>query len=115
MQDQLAKREARGRTPEFQAAIAHEKAEFSNILHELGENALDAGMTTLLKTPTETFLKALKSLYSSKYGVMDLSKDVLKLFFGKNGVAHSTLKVAANAIHLAGKGVKIGVRELLKI
>jgi hypothetical protein len=42
-------------------------------------------------------------------------EDVFNLFFGKDGVAHSVIKVAANAVYFVGKGVKVGIRELLKV
>lgn len=115
VQDQLAKREARGRSPGFQAEIAKERGEFSTILNELGSNAYNAGVTTLLKTPTNIFLNSLKLIYSKKYKGDNFAKDTFKLFFGKDGIAHGTLKVAANAVHLAGQGAKIGVRELFKL
>jgi len=115
VKDQLAKREARGRSPAFQAEIAAENAEFFKILENLGDNTLDAGITTLLKVPTSILLNGLKTIYSQKYGTKDWAKDSLRLFFGKNGVAHKTTKVAANALHLAGQGAKIGVRQLFKL
>lgn len=113
--DQLEKRETRGRSPVFLAEMARENAELLNILHELGSNTFDAGVTILLKTPTSLFLNAFKTLYSKKYGVSDYGKDAPKLFFGKDGIAHSTIKVAANAVHLVGQGTKIGVRQLFKL
>ncbi len=115
LKDQLAKREVRGRSPAFQAEIAKENAEFGTILSELGSNTFDAGVTTLLKAPTSLFLNALKTAYSKNYTMGSYAKDALKLFFGKNGVAHSTIKVAANAVHLVGQGAKIGVRHLFKL
>ena len=115
VKDQLVKRETRGKDPAFQAEMAKEKAEFGNILGGLGSTAFEAGVTTLIKTPTELFLKGLKTAYSKNYTMSDWSKDALGLFFGKDGVAHKTLKVAASAVHLAGQGTKIGVRELLKM
>ena len=115
VKDQLINREARGRSPEFRAEMARENAEFSTILKELGHNAYKAGVTTLLKTPTRLFLNALKTIYSRNYGLSGYTKDVIKLFIGKDGIAHSTIKVAANAVHLAGKGAKIGVRQLFKL
>jgi hypothetical protein len=57
----------------------------------------------------------LKTIYDKKYGQSEYIRDSLKLFFGKDGVAHRTLKVAANAVHLVGQGAKIGVRQLFKI
>lgn len=115
VKEQLAKREARGRSPGFRAEMAKENAEFSTILNGLGHNAYEAGVTTLLKTPTNLFLNALKPIYSKNYGWSNYAKDARKLFIGKNGIAHNTLKVAANAVHLAGQGAKIGVRELFKL
>lgn len=113
--DQMAKREARGRSPAFQAEIAAENAEFFKILENLGDNTLDAGITTLLKAPTSIFLNGLKTIYSKNYNTNAWIRDSFKLFFGKNGVAHKTTKVAANALHLAGQGAKIGVRQLFKL
>lgn len=113
--DQLVKREARGRSPSFRAEMAKENAEFSSILNGLGDNAYDAGVTALLKTPTNLFLNSLKLIYSKNYTLSQYTKDAFQLFIGKNGVAHETLKVAANAIHLAGQGAKIGVRHLFKL
>jgi len=54
-------------------------------------------------------------MYSKKYSASDWGKDAFKLFLGKNGIAHNTLKVAANAVHLVGQGAKIGVRQLFKL
>lgn len=115
IRNEVAKREARGRSPAFKAEMARENAEFSDILHKLGKNTFDAGVTTLLKTPTDMFLNALKVMYDDKYKWNNYAKDTMKLFIGKDGVAHSTFKVAANAVHLAGKGAKIGVRQLFKL
>lgn len=114
IKDQLAKREARGRSPAFRAEMAKESAEFGDALNDLGSNAYEAGVTIILKVPTELFLKAFKTLYNDKYGMGDYGKDIIKLFFGKDGAAHRTIKVAANAIYITGKGVKIGVRQLFK-
>lgn len=113
--DQLNKRETRGRSPEFRVAIDRENTEFGTVLSELGHNALDAGVTTILKTPTTLCLNGLKAIYSKNYNISDWATDALKLFFGKDGVAHSTVKVAANALHLAGQGAKIGIRQLFKV
>ncbi len=108
-------REARGMTPAFQAEMARENAEFMDILGHLGSNTFDAGVSVILKTPTTLFLNAIKTLYSKGYGFDSYTKDAFKLFLGKDGVAHRTLKVAASAVHLAGQGTKIGVRQLFKI
>lgn len=113
--DQMARREARKRSPAFRAEMARENAEFSRILNNLADNTFEAGVTIILKTPTNLFLNALKSMHDKKYGIKNYTKDALKMFFGKDGVAHGTLKVAANAVHLAGQGAKIGVRELFKL
>lgn len=108
-------REVRGRSPAFQAEMARENTEFVTILENLGHNTFDAGVNIILKTPTALLLNALKIIYNKKYGANDYSKDAFKLFFGKNGVAHSTLKVVVNALHLVGQGTKIGVRQIFKI
>lgn len=115
IKDQIAKREARGRSPKFQAEIAKEKAEFMSILGGMGKNTFELGVTALLKTPTSVFLNSMKLIYAEKYKFANYRDDAFKLFFGKNGIAHSTLKVAANAIHLAGQGAKISVRQLFKL
>jgi hypothetical protein len=108
-------RERRARSPAFKAEIAKENAEFKNVLAELGQNTWNTGVNTLLKTPYHLLVNALKAMHSKKYNAGDYSKDALKLFFGKNGVAHDILKVTANAIHLVAKGAKIGVRQLFKL
>lgn len=108
-------REARGRSPAFQAEMARENAEFMKVLGDLGSNTFDAGVGIVLKTPTILFLNALKTMYSKKYSAKDFGKDAFKLFLGKDGIAHRTIKVAANAVHLAGQGAKIGVRQLFKV
>lgn len=113
--DQMAKREARGRSPAFRAEMAKENAEFAGALDNLKSNAFDAGVAVVLKTPTELFLKALKTIYDKKYGMGNYAGDVAKLFFGKDGVAHRTIKVAANAVYITGKGIKIGTRQLFKV
>jgi hypothetical protein len=115
IENAMRAREARGRSPAFQAEMAREKAEFMTILNGLGKNTFDAGVGIVLKTPTNLFMNALKAGYKDKYGMKGYLGDAVKLFLGKNGVAHRTIKVAANALHLAGQGVKIGVRELFKI
>lgn len=114
-ENMMRAREARARSPAFQAEMARENTEFVNVLKNLGNNTFDAGVGIALKTPTALFLNGLKAIYSKKYNMSDYATDTLKLFLGKDGVAHRTLKVAANAIHLAGQGAKIGVRQLFKI
>lgn len=115
VKDQMAKREARGRSPAFKAEMARENTEFFDILGKLGENTLDAGVTSILKVPTSVFLNGLKTIYDKKYNTDDYFRDALNLFFGKDGAAHKTIKVATNALHLAGKGTKIGLRQLFKL
>jgi hypothetical protein len=112
---QLREREKRAKSPEFLSAIKREKAEFYDSLNDLAKNTFQAGVTTLLKTPTKIFLNAFKVVYNDKYRMEDYFKEVFTLFFGKNGVAHSVIKVAANAVYCAGKGAKVGIRELLKV
>ncbi len=114
-ENMMRAREARARSPAFRAEIARENAEFMTVLDNLGHNTFEAGVGILLKTPTALFLNALKTIYSKKYGHSDYFKDAFKLFFGKDGVAHRTIKVAANAVHLTGQGVKIGIRQLFKV
>ncbi|MFA5751172.1 MAG: hypothetical protein WC898_02680 [Candidatus Paceibacterota bacterium] len=111
----LRKREQRGRSIRFQVEIARENEEFKRILNDLGKNTFEAGVGIILKTPTALFLNALKTIYNKKYNHSKYLEDAFKLFFGKDGVAHRTVKVVANALHLAGQGVKIGVRQLFKI
>ena len=48
-------REARAKTPEFQADMAKEMAEFKEILKDLGKNTLDAGATILFKAQQRYF------------------------------------------------------------
>ncbi len=111
----LKAREARGRSPAFQAEMAKENAEFMKVLGSLGSNTFDAGVGIVLKTPTSLFLNGLKVMYSKKYTGKHFRADAFKLFLGKDGIAHRTVKVAANAVHLAGQGAKIGVRQLFKV
>ncbi len=111
----MAAREARDHSPAFQAEIARENAEFMNILGDLGNNTLDAGVGIVLKTPTALFLNAMKTLYKKDYKFGNYTQGAFKLFFGKEGVAHKTFRVAANAVHLVGQGAKIGVRQLFKV
>ena len=115
IENMMKAREARAKSPAFQMEMAKESAEFMSILGNLGNNTLDAGYTTLLKTPTELFLNAFKAMYHNKYGMKEYAGDAVKLFLGKDGVAHSTLKVAANAVHLGGQAVKMVVRQLFAI
>jgi hypothetical protein len=112
---ELVKREARGESPAFCAEMAKENAGFEKILNSLGSNAFDAGVTILLKTPVDLFLNLMKAMYSKKYSMSDYGKDAFKLFFGKDGIAHSSIKVVASAVHLAGQGAKIGIRQLFKL
>ena len=114
-ENMMRAREVRARSPAFQAEMARENTEFMNVLKNLGDNTLEAGIGILLKTPTTLFLKSLKTIYDKNYNLSNYVKDSFKLFFGKDGVAHKTIKVAANAIHLVGQGAKIGVRQLFKI
>jgi len=111
----LKAREARGRSPAFRAEMAKEKAEIMKALGDLGNNTFELGTGIILKTPTALFLNAFKAMYSKKYGLGNYTKDAFKLFFGKDGVAHRTLKVAFNALHVVGQGAKIGVRQLFKL
>jgi hypothetical protein len=60
IKEQLKKREQRGKSPEFLKAINQEKAEFFDALSDLGKHTFEAGVTTLLKAPTEIFLKSFK-------------------------------------------------------
>jgi hypothetical protein len=110
----MNRREARGHSPAFQAEMAKENAEFVKVLGEFGNNTFDAGVGIILKTPTALFLNALKAMYSKQYSASDWGKDAFKLFLGKDGIAHRTLKVAASAVHLAAQTAKIGVRQLFK-
>ena len=113
-ENMMRSRETRGRSPAFQAEIARENAEFMKVLGEFGHNTFDAGVGIILKTPTDLFLNAFKALHRKNYGASEYVKDAFKLFFGKDGIAHRTLKVAGSAVHLVGQGVKIGVRQLFK-
>ena len=54
----------------------------------------------------------LQAMHSKKYNAENYAKDAFKLFIGKDGVVHDTLKVTANALHLVSKGAKIGIRQL---
>lgn len=122
IRSQLNKREQRGRSPEFQAAITQEKAEFFQTLDNLGQNTYETLVTTLLKMPTDLFLNAFKTIYlknhkdkKKQYNWNKYGKDAFNLFFGKDGIAHKTLKVTANAVVLTGQGTKIGIRQLFKL
>lgn len=116
VRDQLDKRELRARSPHFQAEMARENAEFKNVLGQLGKNTLDSAVTIILKGPTSMLLNSLKLMSGNKKYTGDhYMSDTMKLFFGKDGVAHNTLKIAASAVHLAGQGAKIGVRQLFKV
>lgn len=108
-------REVRLRSPGFMAEMAREKAEFNDILKDLGNNTLDAGCSILWKAPVGLLGNALKTIYNKKYGINAYMKDSFKLFFDKNGVLHNVLKVTANAVAVTGKTVKIGIRQLLAI
>lgn len=111
----LRAREVRGRSPAFQAEMVKENAEFMKTLGDLGSNTLDAGVGIVLKTPYKLFTNGLKAMHDKKYGGKDYAKDALKLFIGKDGIAHNALKVTANAVHLSAKGVKIGIRKLFAL
>lgn len=114
-EDQLLKREARLHSPGFMAEMAREKAEFKGILKDFGKNTLDAGYNVILKTPGQLFMNTMKAIYSNGYSGEKLANDSFKLFFGKDGTFHSLGKATANAIHLTGKTVKIGIRKLFAI
>lgn len=115
IENAMRAREARGRSPAFRAEMARENAEFMNVLNDLGKNTFDAGVGIILKTPTILLLNSFKAMHNEKYGMKGYVKDSFKLFFDKNGVAHKTIKVVANALHLVGQGAKIGVRQLFKV
>lgn len=115
MEKMINEREARSKSPRFKAEMAKEKTEFKDILNNLGKNTFEAGTKTLLKAPFELFSKSLKAIYNEKYGAEALGKDVGKIFFGKDGVFHGLIKVTGNVIHLSGKAIKIGLRELFAI
>jgi hypothetical protein len=114
-ENMMRAREARGRSPDFQAEMARENAEFAEILNKLGKNTYDLGVNMILKAPTSVFLKAFKTLYDKKYKFDKYIEDTFKLYFGRTGIARKTIRVAANSVHLAGKGAKIGVRQLFKV
>ena len=114
-ENMMRAREARARSPAFQAEMARENTEFMNVLKDLGNDTFDAGVGILLKTPTTLLLNSLKTIYSKNYNWSNYAKDAFKLLLSKDGIAHRTIKVAANAIHLAGQGTRIGVRQLFKI
>lgn len=111
----LRNREARIRTPEFQAKIDKKRQEFIEILKSFGNNALNAGYNVILKTPFSIFANGMKLMYKKKYTGERFGKDFFKLFFGPDGTFHDLLKVVANAIHLSAKGAKIGIRKLFGI
>ena len=113
--DALIAREARTRSPAFQAEMARESSEFFSTLGELGSNTFDAGITVLLKTPYHVFVNALKVIHNEKYKMSNFTQDAFKLFLGKDGVAHNVAKVTANAVHLGAKGAKIGIRQLFGV
>lgn len=111
-ENMLRAREARARSPAFQAEMAREKTEFMDVLSKLGDNSFEAGSTVLLKTPYRLLMNGLRTAYDSKYTMKDYGKDTSKLFFGKDGVAHNVTKVTTNLLHLGMKGTKIGLRKL---
>jgi hypothetical protein len=113
--DALQAREIRARSPAFQAEMARESREFFDTLSELGSNTWNTGVGVILKTPYHLFVNALKAIHSKKYGAGNYAKDALKLFLGRDGIAHNALKVTANAVHLGAKGIKIGVRKLFAL
>jgi len=121
--DILDEGEVRSKTPEFQTAIQKEYKEAGIILENLGKNTLNDVLNIVYRAPTKIFLKALLPAWDSilkekdekKYTFKTYRKEILDLFIGKDGIAHSTLKVAYNAIKYVGKGVKIGIREIFKI
>jgi hypothetical protein len=113
--DQLDARERRGRSPRFRAEMARENREASRIFDGLAHNAYELGVMALLKTPANLCLNAMRTVWDRKYSGSKYFEDAFKMFFGKDGIAHDTLKVVANAIHLAGQGARIGVRQLFKV
>lgn len=113
-ENMMRSREARAHSPAFQAEMVRENAEFVKVLGDLGSNTFDLGVGIILKTPTVLILNALKAMYDKKYSVSNYGKDAFGLLLGKDGITHRTIKVAINAVHLAGQGVKIGVRQLFK-
>ena len=113
--DTMRAREARGHSPAFQAEMVRERAEFTDVLNNFGKNTFDAGVGIVLKTPYHLLVNQLKLFHDKNYHGKNYLQDNLKLFLGKDGVAHNALKVTANAVHLGAKGAKIGVRELFKL
>ncbi len=111
----LQARETRTQSPAFRAEMAQENKEFFHTLNELGSHTWNLGVGAILKTPYQLLVNALKVPSSGKYDLGHFTTDALKLFLGKNGVAHNTLKVTASALHLGAKTAKIGVRKLFAL
>jgi len=111
----IQRREARTRTPEFVANMARERAEFSEILNNLGKSTLDVGYGIIIKTPLEMLRNTYKAINVEKYGVKGFTGDLFKALFGKDGAVHNTTKVVSNILYLSGKGIKIGIRKLFAI
>jgi hypothetical protein len=56
--------EARRRSLVFKTEIAREKADFKDILKDLGKNSFEAGTKILLEAPFEVFSKSMKAIYN---------------------------------------------------
>ncbi len=107
----IHEREARIRTPEFQAAIDIEKQEFQEQLSDTKDSCVNFLYNGVVKKVLwGTVKEEAKSLFSSKYSMADS----LTSTTGKVADASwAGVKAVGNILNATGKATKIGARYLL--
>lgn len=111
IKDQIRNREARLRSPGFQAEMLREKQEFKDQLKETGNSALDFIYTGLgKKVMGGAINSAAKLAFNKKYGFDNLLKDGTKAAFKATGMGMKTMWEMAKT---TGKAAKIGIRQLI--
>jgi hypothetical protein len=108
---QLTNRDARLRSPGFQAEMLREKKEFKDQLKETGNSVLDFVYTGLgKKVMGGAINSAAKLAFNKKYGLDNLLKDGTKAAFEATGMGMKTMWEMAKT---TGKAAKIGIRQLI--
>ncbi len=111
IKDQIRNREARLRSPGFQAEMLREKREFKDQLKETGNSALDFVYTGLgKKVMGGAINSSAKMAFNKKYGFDNLMKDGTKAAFKATGMGLKTMWEIAKT---TGKAAKIGIRQLI--
>ena len=118
----LKDREARLKSPAFEAAMKKEKAEFNTQLHEAKNESVNFLYNGLIKKALMGTVSAeAKSLFNSKHNLDKKQKKQKK--GSKSGLLGATqrtaeaglmgLKAVGKIAQAAGKGLKIGARYLV--